>query len=291
MRQLTITSRLTNRETDSFNQYLKEIADIDKLTPEEELVLTSRTVLGDKEAINELVSRNLRFVVSVAKQYITSSTPLEDLVNEGNIGLIKAAELFKPEMGNKFISYAVFWIRKSILQYLATNNKIVRLPANKINNLSKLEKKINILEQRHSRHIDISEIISEFGDEFNNENIELLEVLSTYTVGSIDREVNDEEGHTTLSELISDDSTNNLTDHLVVESDIKCEVKRILNTLKPRDRRIMIALYGLDGGFPLTLQEVSVEIGISREMIRQIRKKTLTKLNKQLANSSIIDCL
>lgn len=291
MRQLTITTRLTNRETDSFNQYLKDIAEIDKLTVAEELVLTQRTSLGDKEAIDELVRRNLRFVVSVAKQYITSTAPLEDLVNEGNIGLILAAEKFRPEMGNKFISYAVFWIRKIILEYLAHNNKIVRLPANKLNSLSKLEKKINILEQRHSRNVSIAEVIDEFGDEFNNENIELLDVLSTYTIGSLDRDMNDDEGHSTLGDLIADDSPNSSSDYLMVNVDIKNEVKRMLNILKPRDKRIMIALYGLDGNEPLKLNEVGLEMGITREMVRQIREKTLLKLKKNLSNSSVKDYL
>ena len=282
MKQLKITSRLTSRATDSFTQYLKNISEIDILTADEELLLTKRTECGDKDAIDELVCKNLRFVISVAKQYVTSDVMLEDLVNEGNIGLIKAAEKFRPEMGNRFISYAVFWVRKIILEYLANNGKLVRLPANKLNGLSKLEKRICTLEQKLGRNVDISEVIDEYGNDLGTEDLELLDTLSAYSTSSMDRDVNNDETGMTLGDLIADDSPKIATDYYVNSMDVKSEVARILDTLKPRTKRIMIALYGLDGNLPLNLKEIGDEFGITREMARQIKMKTLELLYKKM---------
>lgn len=292
MKQFTITNRITNRETESFNLYLKDINSIDVLTPAEETALAIKSNNGDKDAKDELVRRNLRFVISVAKQYANASNPLPDLVNEGNIGLIIAADKFKADMGWKFISYAVWWITKLILEHLAKHGRIVRLPANKINGLSKLDKKINALEQKLGRSVDIQEIIAEYGDEFSSENFEFLDVLNTYTMDSLDREIGgaDEGGHTTVADLILDNSSFKPTDHLIIDTNIKSEVGRIIETLKPRDKRIMIALYGLDGNTPMTLKEVGDEHNISREMVRQIKEKMLSTLKAKLKNNSIISC-
>jgi len=288
MKQIKITTSVTNRETESFQQYLKEIAGIQMFTEAEELVCSIKASKGDVKAREELVKRNLRFVVSVAKQYVSSNNSIEDLVNEGNIGLIKAAEKFSSDMNVKFISYAVWWVQKIILEYLANNGRTVRLPVNKLNSMSKLNKKINYLEQRLSRNVDISEIITEFGDEMAKENLELLDILTTYNVTSLDKEINNDEGSsTTLGDLISDDSGFKPTDNLTHESDIKIEVNRILNTLKPRDKRIIIALFGLDGNPPMTLKEIGDEIGVTREMIRQIKEKTLKKIKARVKNSTI----
>lgn len=288
MKQIKITTTLTNRETESFKQYLKDISEIGLFTPAEELECSTKSSNGDLQARSELVRKNLRFVVSVAKQYVTSTNHIEDLVNEGNIGLIKAAEKFRPEMGVRFISYAVWWIQKIILEHLANNGRIVRLPVNKLNSMSKLDKKINYLEQRLCRNVDISEIISEFGNEMPNDNLELLDVLTTYSVDSLDREISNDEGSsTTLGDLISDDSGFKPTDNLTYDNDIKIEVDRILKTLKPRDKRIIIALFGLDGNPPMTLKEVGDEIGVTREMIRQIKEKTLKKIKHKIKSTTI----
>ena len=200
-----------------------------------------------------------------------------------------AAEKFKPEMGVKFISYAVWWIKKIILVHLQNNGKMVRLPANKINSLSKLDKKINDLEQKLGRNVDISEIITEFGGEMGSEDFELLDVLSTYSMDSLDREIGGVDGDntTTLGDMLSDESSFKSTDHLTSENDLKLDVNRILNTLKPREKRIIIALFGLDGNPPMTLHEVGDEIGVTREMIRQIRKKVLLTLKTKLSSASI----
>ena len=277
MKQLKISHKLTNRENESFKQYLKEISDIKIFeTPEEEYAVAERASLGDRKAIDELVQRNLRFVVSVAKQYSADDLPLEDLVNEGNIGLIMAAEKFTPTMGNKFISYAVFWIRKVILEHIAKHGKMVRIPANKLNSLSKLDKKISELEQIKGRKVDVQEVIEEFGNEINDEDFMFLDVLGSYNMDSLDRQVGNEEG-SFLGELIADKSFKP-TDHLLSGSDLISEINTSLEVFKPRDRRIMEALYGLNGAAPMTLKEIGDEVGITREMARQVREKCLRKL-------------
>jgi RNA polymerase primary sigma factor len=295
MKQLTITNRLTNRETESFKLYLKDIAEIDILTPAEESICAMKASRGDKAAKDELIRRNLRFVVSVAKQYATSNNPLEDLVNEGNIGLIIAADKFKPEMGWRFISYGVWWIRKIIYEHLSAHSRMVRLPVNKINSLSKLDKKINELEQRLGRTVDIRDVITEYGEDIipkGLEDLEDLSVLSAYSMDSLDREIGGDEGsRTTLADLILDENSYKSSDHLLVDSDFKEEIRRIIDTLKPRDKRIMVALYGLNGETPLSLKEVGDEVGVTRETIRQIKEKTLKTLKARLSDSSIRGCL
>ena len=258
MKPLLITARVTNRENQSFKQYLKDISEIDKFTPEQEKECAEKATLGDQDAINELVRRNLRFVVSVAKQYANAQNPLEDLVNEGNIGLIKAAEHFKPEMKFKFISYAVWWIRKVILEHLAKHGRLVRLPANKLNSLSKLDKEINQLEQKLCRPISISDVIDEFGyDEASGTNTsnkktkdeyEFLSALNYYKMDSLDRDISPENDGVSLSDTLSDESIFKATDHDIITQDTKKGLDNVLNTLKPRDKQIMVALFGLDGG-------------------------------------------
>lgn len=299
MKQLVITNRVTNRETVSFNQYLKDISEIAVFTPKDEMICAEKASHGDKKAMDELVQRNLRFVVSVAKQYATPLNPLEDLVNEGNIGLIIASKRFDPTTGYKFISYAVWWIRKIILEYLAKNGRLVRLPSNKINSLNKLDKKINELEQKLGRNVDIQEIIDVYGEELGlasdespykklSDEYEFLDVLNGYSVDSLDREISNDNGNSTcLGDTLSDDTTFKATDHGVMESSVKSEVAKMLDTLKPRDKYIMVALYGLDGNIPRSLKDLGDEIGVTREMIRQIREKNLLKLKKRLLHSNI----
>lgn len=301
MKQLTITTKLTNRENQSFVQYLREVAEIKVLTPEEEIVLTKKASKGDKQAIEELVKRNLRFVVSVAKQYATPQNPLEDLVNEGNMGLIIAAERFDPSTGFKFISYAVWWIRKIIMEHLSKYGRIIRLPANKINAISKLDKQINQLEQKLGRQVSIREVVENysidedvlqaFGDFDKTANdYELLGVLSGYSIDSLDRQVgHDKNDGITLGDTISDDTCFKENDHQLLENDLKGQINDVLNTLKPRDKQVMIALFGLDGSIPRTLKDVGDEIGVTREMVRQIREKSLGKLKKKLQGSEIAD--
>lgn len=277
MKQFKITSKFTNRENDSFDKYLKEIAGIDVFTPEQELICVEKASKGDKAAKEELVLRNLRFVVSVAKQYATPQIPLEDLVNEGNIGLMMAAERFDSSEGVKFISYGVWWVRKIIMEHISKNGKTVRLPANKINSLSKLDKQISQMEQENGYHVDVQEICNKFGD---TEDFMFLDVLSSYKMDSLDRELGGENGDGgTLLDIMADKSANP-TDYLVSDPNNKSLLNECLNILKPRDKRIMELLFGLDGHEPRTLKEVSDEVGITREMVRQVKQKSLIKLSK-----------
>ena len=279
MKQLKISHKLTNREDDSFKQYLKEVSNIEIFeTPEEEYAVAERASLGDRVAIDELVKRNLRFVISVAKQYASEDLRLGDLVNEGNIGLIMAAEKFTPTMGYRFISYAVWWIRKVILEHIAKHSKMVRIPANKLNSLSKLDKKIAELEQIKGRRVDVQEVIEEFGNEINDDDFIFLDVLGSYSMDSLDRQVGNEEG-SFLGDLIADKSFKP-TDHLLSGSDLISEINTSLEVFKPRDRRIMEALFGLNGATPMTLKEIGEEVGITREMARQVREKCIKKLRE-----------
>jgi RNA polymerase primary sigma factor len=299
MKQLTITTKLTNRENLSFVQYLREVSEIKVLTPEEEIVLTKKASKGDKQAIEELVKRNLRFVVSVAKQYATPQNPVEDLVNEGNIGLMIAAERFDPSTGFKFISYAVWWIRKIIMEHLSKNGRLIRLPANKINALSKLDKQINELEQKLGRSVSIREVMDNYNvdvdvlDALSNygkssSDLEALNMLSGYAMDSLDRELGHDEGGSTLGDNVVDD-TFDTNDHNLLYDDMKIELNKVLDILKPRDRQVMVALFGLDGSIPRTLKDVGDEIGVTREMVRQIKEKSLIKLRKRLNGSEILE--
>ena len=287
MKQLVITTRVTNRESDSFQIYLKEIAQIPVFTPEEEAECAIKASLGDEKARTELINRNLRFVVSVAKQYATAVNPLEDLVNEGNIGLMKAADKFRPEMGFKFISYGVWWVRKIILEYLAKNGRMVRLPANKLNALSKLDKMIVELEQKLGRNVDIQEIVAEFDKELDGTDYAQLDVLNTYSVDSLDREINGDENSHTLADVLADTDTFKPTDHLLADGDVKFNIDRILKSLKPRERQVICSIYGLDGHARKTLKEIGEDLGVTREMIRQIKEKTLKQLKEKLVSSDV----
>lgn len=276
MRPLRIRERLTNRESTSFKQYLTEISDIEMFKEGEELKCAIKAMNGDKGATNELVRRNLRFVISVAKQYQTANTTLEDLVNEGNIGLIMAAEKYKGGKGFRFITYAVFWIRKMILEYLAKNGRIVRLPSNKINGLSKLNQCISKLEQQLGRTVDISEVVA-FSTSMSKTEVTELEAISTVRCESLDSIVGNGDGGTSLYEMVAD-NTFQPTDHLVTDADTKTQVAIILKSLKPRDREIIVSLYGLDGSTPMSLKNVAEQVGLTREMVRQIKQKSLDTL-------------
>jgi len=280
MKQLKISYKLTNRENESFKQYLKEIGSVPLFSsPEEEFAVSERASLGDEKAINELVQKNLRFVVSVAKQYVSNGIALEDLVNEGNIGLVIAAEKFTPSMGYKFISYAVWWVRKIILEHIAKNGTMVRIPANKLNSLSKLNKKIAELEQIKGRKVDVQEVMEEFGNEMNDEDFLFLDVLSTYNMDSLDRQVGNDDGGSALGELIADNSFK-ATDHILNDSNLIDEINSILGVLSLRDREIMECLFGLNGNNPMTLNEVGDRMGITRERVRQVREKSLNVLRR-----------
>lgn len=285
MRRITINHALTNKESDSFSQYLRNLYDIKLLTPKEEKELIERIENGDKTAIDELIKRNLRFVVSVAKKYVSGNIPLEDLVNEGNIGLIIAANKYDPKTGYRFISYAVWWIQKTIMEYLSKYGKTIKLPANKINDVTKLEKQRHELEQKYGRKVDINEIIQEYGSkDFDSEYYYTLNNLTTFNVSSLDVEIDsDSETSSTHLEMLYDE-TEEETDNLLIKSDIKSDINKLLNHLSPRDKQIMVALYGLDGKIPQNLNDIgnSLNPPLTRERIRQIKNNALKLLKKKL---------
>jgi RNA polymerase primary sigma factor len=279
MKAIRINQKITNRENSSFKQYLREVNEIPMLTPAEETELAYKAVNGDKSASDELVKRNLRFVISIAKSYATDKISLEDLVNEGNIGLVKAVETFDPDKGYKFISFAVWWVRKIIMEYVSKYGKTVRIPANRINDLSKLNKYISAVEQKNCHRVDIEEVILEFPKEMSTNDFVLLDSLNSFSVDSIDREIHSDENNTVVSDLMYavDDYS---TDYLLDESDIKSEINLALSTLKPRNKQIMEMLFGINGNKPMTLQEVGDLMSLTREMVRQIKIKSLEKMSK-----------
>lgn len=281
MKQLTITHKLTNRDNDSLKQYFRDIYGYARFTPDEEAECAFKAAKGDEKALQELINRNLRFVVSVAKQYENKDCLLGDLINEGNFGLIKAAKLFKPDMGFKFISYAVWWIRKFILEYQSNNGRTVRIPINKLNNLAKFNQKVINLEQKLARPVDVQEIMAEYNLTDDDEEIKASRLISTFSIDSLDRDVSaDSDGGVTLGELLNNDEYFKPTDHLVNQEDVNSQLYRMLETLKPKEQDIISGLFGLDGKEPLTLDEVGKKYKVTREAIRLARDRILLKLKR-----------
>ena len=284
MKKLIISKNITFRDTISLNKYLNEISHTKVLTIEEELELVKRVSSGDTIARDELVIRNLRFVVSVGKQLVNADILLEDLINEGNIGLIIAANKFKPQMGFRFISYAIWWIRKNMFEHISKNGKIIMLPANKIAGLSKLNKKNRDLEQKLCRKPDITEIIDEYGDEFSDDINELNRLKNTNFLSLDYENVNNSSKYddfSTLKDYISDDSVEP-TDYLIAPINYTSELNHIINTLKPKDKRVIIAIYGLDGSTPMGFKEIGEELNISCETVRLIKVRVLLILKNRL---------
>jgi RNA polymerase primary sigma factor len=281
MKTFRVTDRFTTKESASFKKYLSDISNIKVFTEEEETECCIRAANGDKKAREELVKRNLRFVVTVAKKYVTANATLEDLVNEGNIGLVLAAERYNVDMGFKFITYAVYWIRKIIYEYISNTSKLIRIPCNKVSSVSKVNSKINHLEQLNSRTVDVREALSELSDVLPEKELKIYETFSNLKVDSLDGIFVLGDSETSLQELIIDESVKS-PDFGLTQNDTKKELAVLLNVLKPRDKEIMISLYGLNGNAPLTLEQVSQQVGLTREMIRQIKEKSLQKLQNQL---------
>ena len=286
MRNLVITAKVTNRDNDSLKQYFREIATFERFTVEQEAKCAMKASLGDEDAREELVKRNLRFVVSVAKQYETRDVPLADLINEGNLGLIKASKRYKVDTGFKFISYAVWWVRKFITEYLSKNSRTVRLPANKINNLSKLNQQISTLEQKLGRSVDTEDIINDLSQYLgDDEEIKSLTRLNSLSVESLDRNINEDSGNlTTLGDMLPDNDFFKTSDHRVVENDSKIQIEALLNSLADKERDILVMFFGLDGNQPMNLNEIGEIIGVTRERTRQIKEKALKKLKSKCIN-------
>ncbi len=279
MRQLKITKQVTNRETASLDKYLQEIGKVDLLTAEQEVELARKIKQGDKRALEELTKANLRFVVSVSKQYQNQGLSLPDLINEGNLGLIKAAQRFDETRGFKFISYAVWWIRQSILQALAEQSRIVRLPLNKIGSINKINKAVAQLEQELEREPDYKEIagIVEMSE---NEVKESRKNAGRHV--SMDAPLIQDEDNNMYDVLKSEESITPETG-LIYES-LKKEIDRAISTLTQREADVVRLYFGLNGGHPMTLEEIGEKFDLTRERVRQIKEKAIRRL-KQTSRS------
>jgi RNA polymerase primary sigma factor len=273
MRQLKITKSITNRESQSLEKYLQEIGKVELITPEEEVSLAIRIKNGDQSALEKLTKANLRFVVSVAKQYQNQGLTLPDLINEGNLGLIKAAQRFDETRGFKFISYAVWWIRQSILQALAEQSRIVRLPLNKVGLSNRISKAYSLLEQEFEREPSAEELAS-----FLEMDIE--EVRATLGAGirhvSMDQPLMDGEDNTLMDVMINPNAIG--TDYEVLNASLKTEIERSLSTLSERQKDVIRFFFGIGIDHALSLEDIGERFNLTRERVRQIKDKAITKL-------------
>jgi RNA polymerase primary sigma factor len=273
MRQLKISKSITNRETASLDKYLADIGKEELITAEEEVQLAQRIKMGDQAALEKLCRANLRFVVSVAKQYQNQGLSLPDLINEGNVGLIKAARRFDETRGFKFISYAVWWIRQSILQALAEQARIVRLPLNQVGSMSKMSKATVKLEQRFERPPSVGEIATEM--EIPEHKVAETMRMSTRIV-SMDAPLDADEDTKLLDVFVADD-TPPTDEHLIRES-LSMEIQRSLAALSDKEREIINFFYGIGVPHSYTLEEIGSMFGLTRERVRQIKEKALRRL-------------
>lgn len=278
MRQLKITKSITNRESDSLDKYLQEIGHEELISVEEEVELAQRIKQGDRKALEKLTKANLRFVVSVAKQYQNQGLSLPDLINEGNVGLIKAAEKFDETRGFKFISYAVWWIRQSILQAIAEQSRIVRLPLNQVGSVNKINRVLNKFEQEHERRPSIDEIADNV--DIPQDKIEEAMKVSSRHV-SVDAPFADGEDNSLLDVLPNNDSP--MADKKLVVESLREEINRALQTLNERERNIIEAFFGINQP-EMTLEEIGDKYGLTRERVRQIKEKAIRRLRHSTKN-------
>jgi len=273
MRQLKITKTITNRESASFDKYLQEIGREGLITAEEEVVLAKKIRDGDQSALEKLVKANLRFVVSVAKQYQNQGLTLPDLINEGNLGLIKAAKRFDETRGFKFISYAVWWIRQSILQAIAEQSRIIRLPLNKVGSLNKIKKGLSKLEQQFEREPtahELSELL-----ELSQEEVESTLSVSGRHV-SVDAPFVSGDDLSLLDVLVNEDAPR--TDNMLISESLQQEINRSLSTLTQRESDVIRLFYGIGLNHGLTLEEIGAKYDLTRERVRQIKEKAIRRL-------------
>ena len=282
MRQLKITKQVTNRETASLDKYLQEIGKVDLITAEEEVELAQKIRAGDENALDKLTKANLRFVVSVAKQYQNQGLTLPDLINEGNLGLIKAARRFDETRGFKFISYAVWWIRQSILQALAEQSRIVRLPLNKIGSINKINKMFAFLEQANERVPSAEEIAKELD----------------MTISDVKESMKNSGRHVSMDAPLVEGEDSNLYDVLrsgespnpdkdLLHESLRTEIERALETLTPREADVIRLYFGLGNQHPMTLEEIGETFDLTRERVRQIKEKAIRRL-KHTSRSKIL---
>ncbi len=274
MRQLKITKSITNRESQSLEKYLQEIGKVDLLTPEEEVDLAQRIKKGDQLALEQLTKANLRFVVSVAKQYQNQGLSLSDLINEGNLGLIKAAQRFDETRGFKFISYAVWWIRQSILQALAEQSRIVRLPLNKVGSLNKINRAFSELEQEFEREPSSEELAELL--EIPTEEVETTLGVAARHV-SMDAPFVDGEDNSLL-DVLENNKTDKTDKALEYNMSLRTEIERSLSTLTERQCDVIKLYFGIGVEHPLSLEDIGERFGLTRERVRQIKDKAINKL-------------
>ena len=282
MRQLKITKQVTNRETASLDKYLQEIGKVDLITADEEVELAQKIKAGDQKALEKLTKANLRFVVSVAKQYQNQGLTLPDLINEGNLGLIKAAQRFDETRGFKFISYSVWWIRQSILQALAEQSRIVRLPLNKIGSINKINKMYALLEQSQERAPSAEEIAKEL-DMTVNDVKESMKNSGRHL--SMDAPLVEGEDSNLYDVLRSGESPN--PDRELIHESLQTEIERALETLTPREADVVRLYFGLSDQHPMTLEEIGETFDLTRERVRQIKEKAIRRL-KHTSRSKIL---
>lgn len=280
MRQLKISKSITNREQGALDKYLADIAKEPMITPDEEVELAQKIKMGDQIALDRLVRANLRFVVSVAKQYQNQGLSLADLINEGNVGLIKAAQRFDETKGFKFISYAVWWIRQSILQAVAEQSRMVRLPLNQVGFISRVKKTASYLEQLYQRKPTIKEIADEL--DMPEEKIETALKVNAKEV-SMDAPVSDDDDLTFIDTMVPED--NYEADRQVVSESESAAIKRSLSVLNEKERKIIIYYFGLDSSKSYTLEEIGYMMDMTRERVRQVKDKALKKLRTRSKKS------
>jgi len=281
MRQLKITKSITNRESEALEKYLSEIGREELLSSDEEVELAQRIRKGDRKALERLTKANLRFVVSVAKQYQNQGLSLPDLINEGNLGLIRAAEKFDETRGFKFISYAVWWIRQSILQAIAEQSRIVRLPLNQVGSVNKINRMLSKFEQENERRPSVDEIAEQI--DIPEEKVGEAMMVSGRHV-SVDAPFVDGEENSLLDILINDNAP--MADKQLVLESLRVEIAAVLNTLNDREQKVIKAFYGI-GQPEMTLEEIGNKYGLTRERVRQIKEKAIRRLRTSTTNQML----
>lgn len=284
MRQLKISKQITNRETASLDKYLQEIGQVSMITADEEVELAKKIKAGDQSALEKLTKANLRFVVSVSKQYQNQGLSLPDLINEGNLGLIKAAQRFDETRGFKFISYAVWWIRQSILQALAEQARIVRLPLNKIGSINKINKAFSLLEQEFEREPSAKEIAEVL--EMTEQDVKDAMKNNGRHVSMDAPLVSGDDDSSNMYEVLPNDALPGPENELYKES-LRKEIERALKTLSPREADVVRLYFGLNGQHPLTLEEIGEKFDLTRERVRQIKEKAIRRL-KHASKSKLL---
>lgn len=287
MRQLKITNTITNRDSATLEKYFNEVSKLELLSADEEVQLAARIKQGDPIALEKMVKANLRFVVSVAKQYHHSKVPLNDLINEGNLGLIKAAQMFDATKGFKFISYAVWWIRQSIMQALDNHSRMVRIPSNKINGLSKINQAVSRMEQAYERQPteeELAEYLELELHDIRNTNYASMKQLS------LDAPFDESEGNSLL-DVLDDPESDSVGNKYIDNGSLKGELSRLLAVLSEREREILVRFFGIGSDFNQSLDDIADTLGLTRERVRQIKENALRKLRSKEGLSLLLPFL